>query len=81
MILLCSKNHTKSAVIVGKDNQLRSPSRLPGPKIGKAYFDTSNRKMLLHRPPLKSYFKGGHWSKDVLMRSPVYVASEKSLKI
>ena len=30
---------------------------LSGPKIRKAYFEASNRKMLLHRPPLKSDFE------------------------
>ena len=34
---------------------MRSPSLLSGPKI-----EGSNRKMLLHRTPLKSDFKGGH---------------------
>ena len=37
---------------------MRSPSLLSGPKIRKAYFEASNRKMLLDRPPLKSDFKG-----------------------
>ena len=37
---------------------MRSPSLLSGPKIRKAYFQDSNRKMLIHRPPLNSYFKG-----------------------
>ena len=41
-----------------KDNQMRSPTLLSGPKIRKAYFEVSNPKMLLHRPPLKSNFKG-----------------------
>ena len=41
-----------------KDNQMRSPSFLSGPKIRKAYFEASNRKMLLHRPPLKSDLRG-----------------------
>ena len=29
-----------------KDNQMKSPSLLSGPKIRKAYFETSNPKML-----------------------------------
>ena len=37
---------------------MRSPSLLSGPKIRKAYFEASYRKMLIHRPPLKSDFKG-----------------------
>ena len=36
---------------------MRSPSLLSGPKISKAYFGASNRKMLLDRPPLKLDFK------------------------
>ena len=44
--------------IFSKDNQMRSPSFLSGPKIRKAYFEASHRKMLLHIPPLKSDFKG-----------------------
>ena len=39
---------------------MRSPSLLSGPKIRKACFETSNPKNLVHRPPLKSDFKGGH---------------------
>ena len=39
---------------------MKSPSLIFGPKIRKAYFEASNRKMLLHRHPLKSDFKGGH---------------------
>ena len=42
-----------------KDNQMRSPLLLSGPKICKAYFEASNPKMLLHRLPLKLDFKGG----------------------
>ena len=45
---------------LGKDDQMGSPSLLSGSKICKAYFVASNRKMLLHRPPLESDFKGGH---------------------
>ena len=55
--------HSQGSIIReghGKDNKMRSPSLLSGPKISKAYFEASNRKMLLHRPPLKSDFKGGH---------------------
>ena len=37
---------------------MRGPSPLSGPKIRNAYFKASNRKMLLHRPTLKSDFKG-----------------------
>ena len=37
---------------------MRIPSLLSGPKIRKAYFEASYRKMLIHRPPLKSDFKG-----------------------
>ena len=37
---------------------MRSPSLLSGPKNHKAYFEDSNPKMLLHRAPLKSDFKG-----------------------
>ena len=37
---------------------MKSPSLLSGPKIRKANFEASNRKMLLHRRPLKSDFKG-----------------------
>ena len=39
---------------------MRSPSLLSGPKIRKGYFETSNPKILIRRPPLKSDFKGGH---------------------
>ena len=39
---------------------MRSPSDLSGPKIRKAYFETSNRKMILHRPTSKLDFKGDH---------------------
>ena len=42
----------------GKDNQMRSPSLLSGPKNRKANVEAPNGKMLLHRPPLKSDFKG-----------------------
>ena len=45
---------------VSKNNQMRSPSLLSGQNIRKAYFEASNQKMLHHRPPLKSDFKGGH---------------------
>ena len=41
-----------------KDNQMRSPSLSSGQKIIKAYFEASNRKMLLHRSTLKSDFNG-----------------------
>ena len=44
--------------ILFKDNQMRSPSLLSGPKIRKAFFEASNRKMLLHRLSIKSDFKG-----------------------
>ena len=37
---------------------MRSPSLLSGPKIRKAYFEASNPKILLHRPPLRSDFRG-----------------------
>ena len=40
---------------------MRSPSLLSGQKIRKAYFEASNRKMLLRRPdphPLKSDLMG-----------------------
>ena len=33
-------------ILDGKDNQNRSPSLLSGPKIRKAYFEITNRKML-----------------------------------
>ena len=41
-----------------KDNQMRIPSLLSGPKIRKAYFEASNPKILLHTPPSKSDFRG-----------------------
>ena len=34
-------------LVVCKDNQIRSPLILSGPKLRKAYFEASNRKMLL----------------------------------
>ena len=37
---------------------MRSPSLLSKPKIRKAYFEASNLKFLLHRPPLISDFMG-----------------------
>ena len=37
---------------------MKSPSLLSGPKIHKAYSEASYRKMLIHRPPLKSDFNG-----------------------
>ena len=37
---------------------MRIPSLVSGLKIRKAYFEVSNPKMFLHRPPLKSDFKG-----------------------
>ena len=46
----------------GKDNQMRSPSLLSGPKNRKANFEASNTKMLLPWPPLKSDFNGSLWS-------------------
>ena len=36
---------------------MRSPLLLSGPNIRKAYFEASNRRMLFHRPPLKSDLK------------------------
>ena len=36
---------------------MRIPSLLSGPKIRKSYFEALYRKMLIHRPPLKSDFK------------------------
>ena len=47
------------SIFTSKDNEMRSPSLLSGPKIRKAYFEASNPIMLLHRPPLKSDFNGG----------------------
>ena len=55
-LIKVSKN--KMSFLNSKHNQMRSPSLLSGPKIRNAYFEVSNRKMLLHRPPLKSDFKG-----------------------
>ena len=51
-LIKVSKN--KMSFLNSKHNQMRSPSLLSGPKIRNAYFEVSNRKMLLHRPPLKS---------------------------
>ena len=34
-------------VLICKDNKMKSPSLLSGPKIHKAYFEASNSKMLL----------------------------------
>ena len=41
---------------LGKGNKMRSPSLLSGPKIRKAYFETSSSKILIYRPPLKSVY-------------------------
>ena len=38
---------------VSKDNQMRSPSFLSGPKIHKAYFEASNPKTVTSMTPLK----------------------------
>ena len=46
-----SSNKGSTSTLQGKDNQMRSPSLLSGPKIRKTYFEASNRKMLIHRPP------------------------------
>ena len=50
--------HYKSEYFICKDNKMRSPLLLSGPKIRKAYFEASNPNFLLHRPPLKSYYRG-----------------------
>ena len=44
--------------ISNKDDQMRSPLLLSGPKIRKAYFEASNTKNLIHTPPSKSDFRG-----------------------
>ena len=37
--------HAAMVTNYNKDNQMKSPSLLSGPKIRKAYFEASNRKM------------------------------------
>ena len=42
--------HAQKKLSTSKDNQMRSPSLLSGPKIHKAYFEASNIKMLHQWP-------------------------------
>ena len=42
-----------------KDNQMRRPSLLSGPKIRKAYFEASNPKTIISMTPLNSHFNWG----------------------
>ena len=44
------RDFEKKTSVFSKDNQMRSPSLLSGPKFRKAYLEASNQKMLLHRP-------------------------------
>ena len=57
---------------------MRSPSLLSGPKIDKAYFEGSNPKMLLQRPPEKLDFNGGICIWSNIFR---FEASKKALRI
>ena len=61
--------------ILFKDNQMRSPPLLSGPKIRKAYFDASNPKMLLQSPTIKSDLMG------VFKQHFLFEGSKKALRI